>query len=113
MVLWSSHLLGNSPGASELEKEPSIVEIVDTELENSPSRITLLREFPETGIGDRTLGPYRMGQEIELSLWIAQHLVQMGYARYKEEEQLTLNTLSTNHYRQALPDYDQMPHIPT
>jgi len=31
------------PGASKLEKEPSIVEIVDTELENSPSRITLLR----------------------------------------------------------------------
>jgi len=34
-----------------------------------------------------------MGQEVELSLWTAQHLVQMGYARFKDEEQLTLNTL--------------------
>ena len=95
-----------------MEKEPSIVEIVDTELENSPSRITLLREFPETRIGDRTLGPYRMGQEVDLSLWIAQHLVEMGYARFKDEEQLTLNALSTTHYRQTLPASNQIPELP-
>ncbi len=100
-----------TPGASELEKEPSIVEIVDTEFENSPSRITLLREFPETRIGDRTLGPYRMGQEVELSLWTAQHLVQMGYARFKDEEQLTLNTLSTTHYKETLPGSRQLPKL--
>jgi hypothetical protein len=99
------------PRASKLEKEPSIVEIVDTELENSPSRITLLREFPETRFGDRTLGPYRMGQEIELSLWTAQHLVQMGYARFKDEEQLTLNTLSTTHYKETLPGSRQLPKL--
>ncbi len=97
--------------ASELEKEPSIVEIVDAEFENSPSRITLLREFPETRIGDRTLGPYRMGQEVELSLWTAQHLVQMGYARFKDEEQLTLNTLSTTHYKETLPGSRQLPKL--
>jgi hypothetical protein len=94
-----------------LEKEPSIVEIVDAEFENSPSRITLLREFPETRIGDRTLGPYRMGQEVELSLWTAQHLVQMGYARFKDEEQLTLNTLSTTHYKETLPGSRQLPKL--
>jgi hypothetical protein len=99
------------PRASKLEKEPSIVEIVDTELENSPSRITLLREFPETRFGDRTLGPYRVGQEIELSLWTAQHLVQMGYARFKDEEQLTLNTLSTTHYKETLPGSRQLPKL--
>src|SRR5437763_6101488 len=99
-------------GASKLEREPSIVEIVDTEFENSPSRITLLREFPETRIGDRTLGPYRMGQEVELSLWTAQHLVQMGYARFKDEDQLTLNTLSTTHYKETLPGSRQVPKLP-
>src|SRR5438876_7555544 len=98
-------------GASKLEREPSIVEIVDTEFENSPSRITLLREFPETRIGDRTLGPYRMGQEVELSLWTAQHLVQMGYDRFKDEEQLTLNTLSTTHYKETLPGSRQLPKL--
>src|SRR5258708_31703911 len=53
-----------------------------------------------------------MGKEIELPLWIAQHLVQMGHARFKEEEQLTLNTLSTTHYRQTLPASNQIPELP-
>ena len=88
------------------------MEIADTEFENSPSRITLLREFPETRVGDRTLGPYRMGQEVELSLWTAQHLVQMGYARFKDDEQLTLNTLSTTHYKETLPGSRQIPELP-
>jgi GINS complex protein len=111
-VLWREDLLGEFPEARELEGEPSIVEIADTEFENSPSRITLLREFPETRVGDRTLGPYRMGQEVELSLWTALHLVQMGYARFKDDEQLTLNTLSTTHYKETLPGSRQIPKLP-
>ena len=103
---------GEFPEARKLEGEPSIVEIADTEFENSPSRITLLREFPETRVGDRVLGPYRMGQEVELSLWTAQHLVQMGYARFKDDEQLTLNTLSTTHYKETLPGSRQIPRLP-
>jgi len=53
-----------------------------------------------------------MGQEVELSLWTAQHLVQMGYARFKDEEQLTLNTLSTTHYKETLPGSRQIPKLP-
>ncbi len=87
------------------------MEIADTEFENSASRITFLREFPETRVGDRTLGPYRMGQEVELSLWIAQNIVQMGYARFKDDEQLTLNTLSTTHYKETLPGSRQLPRL--
>jgi hypothetical protein len=89
-------------GASDLEKEPSIVNMIDIEFENSPSRITFLKDYPETRIGDRILGPYRIGQEVELSLWIAQHLVEMGYAKFREEEQLTLNLLSTTQYKENL-----------
>ena len=111
-VLWRAELSGEFPEARSLEGEPSIVEIADTEFENSPSRITLLREFPETRVGDRTLGPYRMGQEVELSLWTAQRLVQMGYARFKDDEQLTLNTLSTTHYKETLPGSRQIPKLP-
>ena len=95
-----------------MEREPSIVEIVDTEFENSPSRINFLRDFPETRLGDRVLGPYRMGQELELPLWLAHHLVQVGYARFREEEQLTLNNLSTTHYRETLPGSRQIPKLP-
>ncbi len=70
-----------------------------------------MRDFPETRIGDRVLGPYRIGQELELPLWTAHHLVQMGYARFREEEQLTLNMLSTTHYRETLPASRQVPKL--
>jgi hypothetical protein len=98
-------------GASSLHEEPSIVTIVDTEFENSPCRISLLKEFPETRIGDRVLGPYRQGQEVELPLWIATHFVQMGYAKFRDEDQLTLNTLSTTHYKETLPGSRQIPKL--
>ncbi|HEY4822401.1 MAG TPA: hypothetical protein VIH83_01800 [Candidatus Bathyarchaeia archaeon] len=52
-----------------------------------------------------------MGQELELPLWVAHHLVQMGYARFREEDQLTLNTLSTTHYRETLPASRQVPKL--
>ncbi len=110
-VLWCCSSCG-CPGARGLEGEQSIVDIVDIEFENSPSRVILLRDFPETRIADRVLGPYRMGQELELPLWIAHHLVQNGYARFREDEQLTLNTLSTTHYRETLPASRQIPKLP-
>jgi hypothetical protein len=94
-----------------MNEAPSIVSIVDTEFENSPSRINLLKEFPETRMGDRVLGPYRQGQEVELPLWIATHFVQMGYARFRDEDQLTLNTLSTTHYKETLPGSRQIPKL--
>lgn len=85
--------------------------MIDTEFENSPSRMTLLRDFPETRIVDRVLGPYRIGQEVELPLWIAQHLVQMGYGKFREDEQLTLSILSTTHYKETLPASRQIPKL--
>ncbi|HEX9240177.1 MAG TPA: hypothetical protein VF910_05945 [Candidatus Bathyarchaeia archaeon] len=98
-------------GASRLNEQPSIVTIVDTEFENSPSRVNFLREFPETRMGDRVMGPYRQGQEVELPLWITTHLVQMGYAKFREEDQLTVRTLSTTHYKETLPDSRQLPKL--
>jgi GINS complex protein len=99
------------PQASNLEKEPSIVTTIDIELENSPSRVNFLKDYPETRIAERILGPYRLGQEVELPLWIAQHLVEMGYAKLREDDQLTLSTLATTHYKETLPASRQVPRL--
>ena len=82
--------------------------IANVEFENSPSKINFLKDYPETRIGDRVLGPYRVGQEVEISLWIAQHLVELGYARFRDGEQLALNTLSTIAYRESLSGLRQL-----
>src|SRR5215472_16513987 len=95
-------------GASDLENEPSIVAKTDIEFENSPSRINFLKDYPETRIADRILGPYRIGQEVELPLWVAHHLVEMGYAKFRDNEQLALGTLSTIAYREGLPGLRQL-----
>ena len=97
--------------ASEVEREPSIVTKTDIEFENWASRVNFLKDYPETRIADRVLGPYRMGQEVELPLWIAQHLAEMGYAKFRDDEQLTLNTLSTTHYKETLPAAKQVPRL--
>ena len=62
-------------------------------------------------MGDRLFGPYRQGQEVELPLWIATHFVQLGYAKFRDEDQLTLNTLSTTHYKETLPGSRQIPKL--
>ena len=35
----------------------------------------------------------------------------MGYAKFREDEQLTLNTLSTTHYKETLPAARQVPRL--
>lgn len=95
-----------------MKDETSIVSAVDTELENSPSRISFSSDFPESRIGDRILGPYRTGQDVEFPFWIASHIVEMGYAKFREEDQLSLNTLTTTHYKETLPGSRQIPKLP-
>src|SRR2546427_13010306 len=95
--------------ASEVKREPSIVTKTDIEFENSASRVNFLKDYPETRIADRVLGPYRMGQEVELPLCIAQHLVEMGYAKFRDDQQPTLHTLSRTPCRGTLPAPKQVP----
>ncbi|HYY91568.1 MAG TPA: hypothetical protein VE955_06220 [Candidatus Dormibacteraeota bacterium] len=44
-------------------------------------------------------------------MWIATHFVQMGYAKFRDEDLLTLNTLSTTHYKETLPGSRQIPKL--
>ncbi len=99
-------------GASELEKEPSIVAITDIEFENSPSRISFLKDYPETRISDRVIGPYRTNQEIELPMWISQHLVDMGYAKFREEDQMSSHVISITQYKENLVGSRQLTKLP-
>ena len=99
------------PSSSDMtdSQRTSIVDAVDTEFENASARLVFLRDLPETRIGDRVLGPWRTGQELELPLWLASHIVGQGYARFRDEDQLSLNNLSTIQYRESLPGSRQLP----
>jgi DNA replication initiation complex subunit (GINS family) len=50
-----------------------------------------------------------MGQEVEVPYWTARELVQLGYARFREEDVLNYNTLSKIHWRETIPASRQLP----
>jgi hypothetical protein len=83
---------------------------IDFDFENSPIRIVLIRELPEMPRMPK-LTSVRIGQEAEVPYWTARELVQLGYARFREEDVLTFNSLSKIHWRETIPDSRRIPSL--
>ena len=83
---------------------------IDFDFENSPIRIVLIRELPEMPRLPK-LTSARIGQEVEIPYWTARELVQLGYARFREEDILTFNSLSKIHWRETIPDSRRIPSL--
>jgi hypothetical protein len=85
------------------------IEDVDFDFENSQTRIVLTREIPDTSPKLSRILSSKMGQEVEVPYWTARELVQLGYARFREEDVLNYNTLSKIHWRETIPASRQLP----
>ena len=85
---------------------------IDFDFENSQVRVVLTREIPETSRVSANLRTARIGQETEVPYWIASELVQLGYARFREEDMITYNSLSKIHWRETIPSSRQLPSLP-
>jgi hypothetical protein len=85
------------------------VEDIDFDFENSQTRIVLTREIPDTSSKLFRVLSYKMGQEVEVPYWTARELVQLGYARFREEDVLNYNALSKIHWRETIPASRQLP----
>jgi len=85
------------------------VEDVDFDFENSQTRIIIAREVPDTSPKLSKFSSARVGQEIEAPYWTAKELVRLGYARFREEDILTYNSLSKIHWRETIPASRQLP----
>ncbi|HUK50355.1 MAG TPA: hypothetical protein VLV18_04915, partial [Terriglobales bacterium] len=79
------------------------VEDVDFDFENSQTRVVLTREVPETSTKMSKFSSVRIGQEIDVPYWTAKELVQLGYARFREEDVLNYNSISKIHWRETIP----------
>jgi len=85
------------------------VDDIDFDFENSQVRIVLTREIPDlTPKLSRTLSA-KVGQEVEVPYWTAKELVQLGYARFREEDVLNYNAISKIHWRETIPASRQLP----
>ena len=85
------------------------VEDIDFDFENSQTRVVLTREVPDTSPKMSKFSSTRVGQEIEVPFWTAKELVQLGYARFREEDVLNYNSLSKIHWRETIPASRQLP----
>jgi len=83
---------------------------IDFDFENSPIRVVLIKELPELPRMPK-LTSVRIGQEVEVPYWTAKELVQLGYARFREEDILTFNSLSKIHWRETIPDSRRIPSL--
>ncbi len=83
---------------------------IDFDFENSPIRVVLIKELPELPRMPK-LTSVRIGQEVEVPYWTAKELVQLGYARFREEDILTFNSLSKIHWRETIPDSRMIPSL--
>lgn len=84
------------------------VDDIDFDFENSTIRVVVTREIPETPRMSK-LSSVKVGQEAEVPYWVARELVQLGYARFKEEDVLNYNSLSKIHWKETIPASRQIP----
>lgn len=98
-------------GGSFLPEALMTVDDIDFDFENSQTRIVLTREIPETTPRMAKLSSARVGQEIEVPYWTARDLVELGYARFREEDVLNYNSLSKIHWRETIPASRQLPSL--
>jgi hypothetical protein len=84
----------------------------NTELEflNSIVKIIILKNLDNIVLADGKIESFKVGQEIEVSYWIAETLVNLNLAKFKEEE-VNLSSLSKIHWRETLPASRQLPKL--
>lgn len=107
---WNERV-GALEGDSFLPETLSTVEDIDFDFENSLRRVIVTRELPETGPRILKAGSAKVGQEIEVPYWVARELVQLGYAKFRDEDILNYGSLSKIHWRETIPASRQLPSL--
>jgi len=82
---------------------------IDFDFENSQTRIVLTRELPDSSPRLAKITATKVGQEVEVPYWTAKELVDLGYARFREEDVLNYNSISKIHWRETIPASRQLP----
>jgi hypothetical protein len=101
---------GWGAGGSFLAEALMTVDDIDFDFENSAVRVIVTREIPETPRLVK-ISSAKVGQEITVPYWTGKELVQMGFARFREEDLLDFNSLSKIHWRETIPASRQLPSL--
>ena len=100
----------HSDGEEFLDVASSVAD-VDFDFQNLPVRIVLTREIPFSHPATERLQSIKIGQEAEVPYWVADKLVNAGFAKYREEDVLELPKLSKTHWKETIPSFTQLPSL--
>ena len=90
----------------------SNLEEINFNFENGLVKIIPTKDSSEIKLNDITVGPFKRGQEVELTYWIAEELVKSGLAKFRDEDMLDVTKLSKIHWKETIPASKQIPRIP-
>ncbi|MFH0896592.1 MAG: hypothetical protein V1850_00890 [Candidatus Bathyarchaeota archaeon] len=77
------------------------IEDADLEFQNSMVKIVALGSLQELSVAETSVGPLQEGKEYTMRYWIALILVKAGYARFYEDDSMTLLSLNKVHWRET------------
>ncbi|MEM3516607.1 MAG: hypothetical protein QXK81_04345 [Candidatus Bathyarchaeia archaeon] len=86
------------------------LENIELEFLNSPIKIIILKDLESTVLANGKIESLKVGQEVEVSYWIAETLVNLNLAKFKDEE-MNLANLSKIHWKETLPASRQLPKL--
>jgi len=89
----------------------SSVADVDFDFQNLPVRIILTREIPFSHPATERLQSIKIGQEAEVPYWVANELVEAGFASTTRKIPWDLPKLSKTHWKEMIPSSTQIPSL--
>jgi hypothetical protein len=90
-------------------EEKTNMEDIDREFENLKVRVVVARDSHQFDIGNRLMGPFKSGEEIQVSEWIAEVLADEGVVKFRDEDILDVASLSKTHWKETIPTSRQLP----
>ena len=73
--------------------ESSFMEESRIEFENTPVRVIPTRDLDELSLGERKIGPFTSGREVEIPFWMAEELAKAGLVKFRDEYMVDLAAL--------------------
>ena len=88
------------------------IEDLDFRFENSCTKIIANKNYPKIQLTGLNVGPFEEGNEYEVYYWIADKLVEVGIAHFREDSQFGASELYKVQWKERVQTAGQMSELP-
>jgi hypothetical protein len=91
---------------------PLRIKDLDFRFENSLVKVVADRNYSEIKLAGLGVGPFEEGNEYEVYYWVAQELVEYGFAHFREDDSLEANKLYKVQWKERVQVAGQISELP-